>query len=67
MVLLIIRYSGGPSEYRMSEQLPEVGAVMIHRDRTAWVVQAVDPDPEGASLVMLRRDESATPAGTAEQ
>ena len=53
-MLLIIRYSGGPSEFRMSEYLPAVGEVMIHRDGTGWIVQTVDPDPEGASVVTLR-------------
>jgi hypothetical protein len=49
---MTIRYCGSPSEFGPSGHLPAVGELLVHRDETAWTVDAIHPDTGGDGLVI---------------
>ena len=50
---VIVRFSPGPSEYRLSEKTPKVGDV-LKRNGDNWTVVEVREERDGVSVVTLR-------------
>jgi hypothetical protein len=51
--LLTVRYPSGVTEFRMSDQAPEVGDVLT-RNGDNWVVEEVHEGDDGSTVVTIR-------------
>ena len=51
--LFTLRYPSGDKEFRMSDKAPEKGDV-LRRNGDNWVVEKVDEDDDGNTVVTLR-------------
>ena len=59
--LLTVRYPSGATEFRMSEDAPDVGDT-LKRNGDTWIVEDVTEADDGTSVVTLRpQPKPATP------
>ena len=51
--LLTVRYPSGATEFRMSDNAPQVGDI-LKRNGDNWIVEEVTESEDGTSVVTLR-------------